>query len=237
MQHRQPVVQEFAPVNIIQSRAPRLSFCVYGNKLKYITGAIHNAVLTPTVYPGWIARFYMEQDTQLIRVLTDLNAEVLVTKGMHTEYGQIHPVTWRFLALTDPLVDRVQFRDADSRISDRDYQAVLKWLESGKNFHRMKEDVHMSDPPILSGMWGAKAEFIRNIEDLLLSYREWKYPMEPLPGDFYFLENKVWPIMKQSCIFHGTSNDRYGEANKFPPHKPSSYGYVGARVEDTEWGM
>lgn len=39
-----------------------ISFGLYGNKEKYTTGAIHNAELVSTYFPGWIARYYVTSD-------------------------------------------------------------------------------------------------------------------------------------------------------------------------------
>lgn len=227
----------FEALHVIPKRGNRLSFCVYGTNLKYIVGAIHNAILAKDIYPDWICRFYIEEKTQLIRILTDLNCEVFCIKEIDFTYGNVHPVTYRFLALEDPLVDRAIFRDTDSRVTDRERVAVKAWLESGKDFHRMKEWDHLNDPPIMSGAWGAKAELLRNIRQLLCSYKDWKDPKQPLPGDFFFLEKMIWPIIKDNHIYHGVGDDRYGKATPFPPHQKIDYGFVGARVIDTKWGM
>lgn len=229
-------VQKFLPVKRIEKKGNRISFCVYGQKLKYIVGAVHNVILAKQLYPDWICRFYIHRETQLIKILSDLGAEVFVTDKMNLKFGQIHPFTWRFLALEDELIDRVIFRDVDSRIMVREVKAVEEWIKSDKDFHRMKEGPHINDPPILSGMWGAKTGKL-NISKLLSSYKKWEDPGQPLPGDFFFLENKVWPLIKDSCLYHGVYEDRYGPATPFPEHGPIEYGFVGARVEDDKWGM
>lgn len=230
-------LQKFDAVNRFDRKGDRVSFCVYGTKLKYIVGAVHNVVLAAQWYPGWICRFYIQRKTQLIKVLTDMGAEVFVTDDIDFSFGQIHPVTWRFFAMADEVVDRAIFRDVDSRITEREALAVQEWISSGKQFHRMKEKDHINDPPIMSGMWGAKAERLRHIGKLLASYSDWQHPDKPFPGDFNFLENKVWPIVKEDCLFHGVSNDAYGKANPFPNHKPIDYGFVGSRVIDGRWGL
>jgi len=35
-----------------------VAFSLWGNNPKYTVGAVRNAELTPSIYPGWTARFY-----------------------------------------------------------------------------------------------------------------------------------------------------------------------------------
>ena len=44
-------------------------------------------------------------------------------------------MSWRFLPLEDPTVERFIARDCDSRLTPRDKAAVDAWVESGKKFH------------------------------------------------------------------------------------------------------
>ncbi|MGN7074038.1 tetratricopeptide repeat protein, partial [Neisseria sp. P0001.S004] len=63
---------------------------------------------------------------------------------------------WRFLAINDPEVEYVIFRDADSIICYRDAAAVSEWIKSGTLFHTIR-DSGSHTALILAGMWGAKA--------------------------------------------------------------------------------
>jgi len=49
---------------------------------------------------------------------------------------------WRFIALADPLVDLVVFRDLDSYVLDREVAAVHEWLNSSYPMHMMRD--HMN---------------------------------------------------------------------------------------------
>ena len=54
----------------------------------------------------------------------------------------LFPMTWRFLPLLDPTVDRFMSRDTDSHISGREVDAVRQWLtESNATFHLMRDHV------------------------------------------------------------------------------------------------
>ena len=52
----------------------------------------------------------------------------------------IFQMTWRFLPLLDPLVDRMLCRDTDSLITEREVAAVNQWLyQSNSTFHLMHD--------------------------------------------------------------------------------------------------
>jgi len=53
----------------------------------------------------------------------------------------VFPMTWRFLPLFDPTVNRVMSPDADSLVLDREVDAVNEWLLSGTSFHIMRDYV------------------------------------------------------------------------------------------------
>ncbi len=50
-------------------------------------------------------------------------------------------MTWRFLPLFDPTVNRIMSRDADSLVLDREIDAVNEWIQSGTSFHIMRDYV------------------------------------------------------------------------------------------------
>jgi len=51
----------------------------------------------------------------------------------------LFPMTWRFLPLMDPTVDRMLSRDMDSLITAREVAAVHQWLDSDASFHLMHD--------------------------------------------------------------------------------------------------
>jgi hypothetical protein len=51
----------------------------------------------------------------------------------------LFPMTWRFLPLMDPTVDRILSRDTDSLITAREVAAVNQWLNSNSTFHMMHD--------------------------------------------------------------------------------------------------
>ena len=53
----------------------------------------------------------------------------------------IFQMTWRFLPLLDPTVDRLMSRDSDSLVLNREVDAVQQWLtKSSATFHEMRDN-------------------------------------------------------------------------------------------------
>jgi hypothetical protein len=53
---------------------------------------------------------------------------------------------WRFLTLSDPLVDVTLIRDLDSNLSNREVEAVTEWLESSADLHVMRDNSYHQMP-------------------------------------------------------------------------------------------
>lgn len=96
-----------------------IAFGLYGSRDKYNIGAIHNAELVNTYFPGWICRFYVTSDVPnaTITSLKLLGSEIEeIPSGM----GYTSGMFWRFMVADDPTVDRYIIRDSDSRLNARD---------------------------------------------------------------------------------------------------------------------
>jgi hypothetical protein len=96
-----------------------ISFGLYGTKEKYTEGAVKNAELAKTYFPGWICRYYVTSDVpeSIISRLKALNAEIL---SIPSNMGYSSGMFWRFMIAEDPTVDRYIIRDVDSRLNARD---------------------------------------------------------------------------------------------------------------------
>lgn len=55
-----------------------ISMSLYGNNPKYIQGAISNARLKDTYFPGWVLRFYVSNSipADVVQKLKDLGAKI-----------------------------------------------------------------------------------------------------------------------------------------------------------------
>lgn len=130
---------------IIPTPAPKngkriISFSLFGNNSKYIEPAVLNTQLAPVLFPGWTCRFYVDDSVsaEAIQRFRNNGAEVIkVGAPLDNWPGTM----WRFLAINDPEVEYVIFRDADSIICYRDAAAVSEWIKSGTLFHTIREQV------------------------------------------------------------------------------------------------
>lgn len=91
-----------------------IAFSLYGTgKTRYTVGAIENAKLVKTYFPGWVCRYYITGtvDDVVLDELKSLGAEII--KSHSNMFA-------RFLIAEDETVDRYIVRDVDSRMSARD---------------------------------------------------------------------------------------------------------------------
>ena len=176
-----------------------ISFSLWGDNPKYTIGAIKNAELIDTVYPGWIGRFYCGKSVpiEIIEILkTYTNVEVIEME----ENGDWSGMFWRFYACEDS--DVMISRDTDSRLNLREKNAVDEWLNSDKDFHIMRDHPY-HNALILGGMWGVRNGILKNIVDLIKNYNK---------GDFWqvdqnFLSEQIYPIVVNSSFVHDSCHN------------------------------
>lgn len=187
---------------IIPTPAPKngkriISFSLFGNNSKYIEPAVLNTQLAPVLFPGWTCRFYVDDSVsaEAIQRFRNNGAEVIkVGAPLDNWPGTM----WRFLAINDPEVEYVIFRDADSIICYRDAAAVSEWIKSGTLFHTIR-DSGSHTALILAGMWGAKAGAVPNMQERIQNFVDEGYPSRHF-ADQDFLEKNCGPISVRICL-------------------------------------
>lgn len=215
-----------------------ISFSVYGNFPLYNFGALENYYEAKEYFPDWTCRFYVAKDAPILGQLQSLDdCEIVVKETPRGNYGMF----WRFEAISDPNAEYILIRDVDSRLNDKDAKAVEDWIKCGTNAHRMAETHgQISNIRMLGCGIGFKGGIITNIEKLIDEWilgikgymaGEKKYGDRPkiiktddeqtrlyYGSDQIFLNQKIWPIIKDSCTTYGV------EGIEFPPHKPLKWG-------------
>lgn len=198
-----------------------VSFSLWGDKPKYTVGALKNARLASIHYRGWQCRFYCDGDTVPKSVIESLqsldNTTVVVMKASEEPHWSMF---WRFYAIDDVNVERCVFRDADSRIGQREAMAVQEWISSGKGFHMMR-DHPQHGTPIMGGMWGAVSGKIKDMRGLIDSYYKQGLTRSSLFGlDQDFLTHSILPIAQGDMIEH----DEFFARKPFPiPRDPKHF--------------
>ncbi|MDR2604395.1 MAG: hypothetical protein LBC55_03465 [Desulfovibrio sp.] len=205
-----------------------ISYSLYGKKIKYLEGALRNVETIYQYYPNeWKARFYVGKSVPpaIIKSLTYHGAEVIYKNDC---FEDASAMCWRFLAAADPDVEIAVFRDADSRLSAREVAAVYEWLKSGKTFHIMR-DHPWHNNPIFAGMWGVRAEALRNIEELLAVAGVGK----EYGADQYFLAEYIYPYAKYDAVIHDAFLRHEAGRRPFPIPR-LGWAYIGESISEDE---
>jgi hypothetical protein len=106
---------------------------------------------------------------------------------------------WRFQVANDARAGYFLVRDADAVIDPREAQAVEAWLHSDKWFHAIRDWWTHTDV-ILAGLWGGVAGVLPSMSALLARYRSQN--VETPNVDQWFLRDRVWAFVRQSCLVH-----------------------------------
>jgi hypothetical protein len=182
-----------------------VSFSLWGAAPKYTVGAVRNAELAPSIYPGWEARFYVGTSVP-VEVVARLEAHGAVVVR-RPEPGDWRGMFWRFLPVGEPDVEVMIVRDADSRLGAREAAAVEAWLASGRPFHIMR-DHPWHEAPILGGMWGVRRPLLADIEARVAAFNQrdrWQTDQE-------FLARVVFPEVAEVALVH----DEIFDGRPFP---------------------
>lgn len=210
-----PIVR---PFDIRQRSRNVIAFSIWGDDVRYLNGAITNAIVARYLYPGWTPRFYTDASTPapFRDALVQNGAQIVMVEDLPADrFG----LFWRFLAEDDPDVDIYLVRDADSVINIKERWAVADWLKSGKAFHVMRDNPQHCEL-ILAGMWGAHRGNIggmrKRIEDCVEAGRN---VGNNATLDQHFLRNVIWPIARNSVKIHDAYFD-FLAPTRFSPDFP-----------------
>ena len=199
-----------------------ISFSLWGNDPKYSVGAIRNAKLAPRIYPGWICRYYIGSDVApevAERLASYPHCEV--ERMASSNWGG---ALWRFAPAGEEDVAVMISRDTDSRLNEREAEAVREWLSGDHQFHIMRDHpwhFHL----ILGGLWGAKRGCLAGIQAMIEDYsKENRYGI-----DQDFLRDRVYPIVFDSALVH----DEFYSGNDFPRPR-RGFEFVGQAFDEQE---
>lgn len=188
-----------------------ISYSLWGDDLKYWAGAKKNVELARRHFPGWISRFYVQDDlTNKGNKLLDefhaasIGADVEICH-VHSK-GRFHGMFWRFWAAGDEDTNLMLCRDTDSRLSQREAAAVSEWLASDKDFHIIRDHPYHT-MEIMGGTWGCRNGILRNI-DIKQKIEEW--PNYKTKGcDQEFLAAVVYPRVSMYSYEHSSFGVRF----------------------------
>jgi len=199
-----------------------ISFSLWGDNPKYTIGAVKNAQLARRIYPDWLCRFYTGNDVpkNITEHLLSLDAEVIDMDG--TGWNGMF---WRFFAADSD--DIVLSRDTDSRLNNREKEAVDEWLNSDKDFHIMRDHPYHATH-ILGGMWGCRNGILKNITEWISSFNKGVYDNK-WQIDQIFLSQIIYPKIINKSIVH----DEFFQQQKFPSPRINGE-YVGSAFDEND---
>lgn len=203
-----------------------ISLSLYGDKNRYCVGAIKNAILLPAIYPGWRLAVFHDESVPVPYLETLAALGVVLIKAD----SRLDGLFWRFLANDIPGMTRFVVRDADSRISHREAEAVTAWELSGRQFHSMRDHpAHIH--PINGGMWGAVAGLIPNMGDLVTGWFGSRKETGRHDPDQEFLAQAVWPLAREHSLQHDSFyRQDFRDAIPFPSRRTGQR-FVGEVVD------
>lgn len=202
-----------------------VSFSLYGDNPTYTEGAIKNAKLVNTMYPGFHSWFYVGDSVPWL-IVSRLEAlrgtRVIRMAGQPEDYTSTF---WRFQAASSPEVDVMLSRDVDGRIEPREVAAVQEYLDSPYDWHFMR-DHPWHDVPILAGLFGVRGESKQFLNSALKVYR----PANHYQTDQNFLGSLIYPFARLNAMIHDEyfqfESDMPQIVHKFPTPRVGG-GFVG----------
>nr|ADD96433.1 hypothetical protein [uncultured organism MedDCM-OCT-S09-C426] len=120
-----------------------ICFSLWGDNPKYTIGAVKNADLSLDIYPDWICRYYVGKSTPsntIEELKKRSNTEISI---MHEE-GNWEGMFWRFYAASDPSIDVMISRDADSRLDQRERKPLTNGLKAIRISHNERSSATRS---------------------------------------------------------------------------------------------
>jgi len=211
-----------------------LSYSLWGNDPKYLDGMRANVELAAKWYPGWTVMIACPVDTMFALHVNGIAYNVMNTGS--TNAG----LFWRIEPATSAAADIVCIRDADSRIGERERDAVAEF-ESGLYALHVMRDHPAHGAEIMGGMWGCRPPMLpRNLSSLLAekiaavnasdgsNHVRQKYEGRfGWMSDQPFLTRVLWDALPPSQILAHDDYWRYGDCRPFSVPKPTPRDFVG----------
>jgi len=116
-----------------------ISYALFGNSPKYISGALKNAQELREKLPDWTPVFYCGQSIgEALRAELSRNGAVVMPVDGREDFSG---TLWRYRVFEDfPVCKLFLSRDVDSLISDSELPCVRDWIDSGRDFHVIRGD-------------------------------------------------------------------------------------------------
>jgi len=222
-----------------------VAFSLKGDRTLYTEGALANADLMASCYPGWEMRVYADSATVPNDVLQKLRSKgvnvmqepaFLAMQGIGLNRSgplkELEGSRWlgqysRFAIADDLSVARYVVRDVDSRLGLRERRAVDDWICSGKRLHILR-DHPWHRGFMMAGGWGSVngavgTNFMGRLARWSAAYARRKgqqAPLEQKGPDQKFLVNEVYKLLKNDMLAHDSFHcEHYPATVPFPTRR------------------
>lgn len=205
-----------------------VSFSLWGDNPKYTIGALKNADLVARFYPDFVALYHVGTSVPE-DILQKLDKKPNTQIIRYSQPGNWTGMFWRFFPCSNPDYNVVLSRDTDSRITQREVDAVNEWLDSQWDFHVMRDHPNHGIG-ILGGTFGVRNGMLCNMMSMI---HGWK-AQDKWGTDQEFLCTIIEPLVRNKWMEH----DSYFQNPKQPVRRfPSKrkYGeFVGQPFDETD---
>lgn len=187
-----------------------IAVSVYGTNPRYFEGAIENAKIAKSMFPGWIYKVYLGSKAPTgfkTKLLNEGNTEVIDVDEFFTATPTVFGpgVFWRFLEMFNDENQIMICRDSDTRLIERDWKCVNEWIDSDKKFSIIRDHPNHFEFPIITTMWGMRGKLDYSYRELMQNYEK----NHNYLSDQYYLADIIWPIAKDDCMIHEIGNDSW----------------------------
>lgn len=117
-----------------------ISFCLYGDDLKYYKGAEKNLILIKELLPDWIPVIYYSPSNfriEFLDILKELGGRLVDVSTIEISKYLTYPMFWRYLIFFETGYSIV--RDLDSRISEREVKYINNWVNSELDYFIIRD--------------------------------------------------------------------------------------------------
>jgi hypothetical protein len=207
-----------------------ISFSLYGNDPIYTIGCVRNAEIKNQIMSDWEMWVYHDKSVNEIILSKLLVLGVkLIDTDIDVKFGRL----WRFLPSSESDVDYFISRDTDSRLSMRDVVSTEEWINSGKEFHIVREHPLGHHWWMNAGMWGCKKGSVINIKKLMEDYSLISTNSNDKFFDQYFLEQVIYPLTKNKSLIHAEFCDLEGISTNIKRDRLlDDFAFIGESVDE-----
>lgn len=237
----------------IQNKAKKkiLSYSLFGNGTRLNSGngekyrdcirILSEQASESELYKDWFIRIYHDeemaddilQEHQHNKQIEFRNVAHIKIPNVDIDLKGVLGKFWRTLAIVDPEVEHVCFRDLDSDLTRREEYAVRDWMKTDKKLHVMRDHPqHLIG--MLAGMWcfqhaGDKTKGHYLVEELferVKSYKNINRSDQPLINSIF------WRDLENDSIQHDAYTCKYFNNSKPFPTKRDEMTFIGCPSHD-----